>query len=137
MCGRDTGGPWSPAATLCQGQCDPIPLPLKCPSSALTPGPVALPLAVPLPLKFGTDLDLPQPQDSRGRYSQLLLVQGQRETPPGKEHKAVGQHCQAQTQPGGCGQWGRGLSLPRGHRLWVQVEPDALQQPGLGARSRD
>lgn len=131
------GWPLEPGCHLVPGTMWPHPSASQVSQLCPDPGPVALPLAVPLSLKFGTDLDLPRPQDSRGRYSQLLLVQGQRETPPGKEHNTVGQHCQAQTQPGGCGQWGRGLSLPRGHRLWVQVDPGALQQAGLGARSRD
>lgn len=106
--------------------------PPLCPSSALTrhqlcpdpQDPVTLPLAVSPPLKLGTDLNIPPPQDSRGRYSQLLLVQGQCETPPSeKKRQAVGQHCQAQTQPKVCGQWGRELSSPHRPRLVMVLGP--------------
>lgn len=47
----------------------------------------------------------PQPQDSWCRYSQLLLVQAQREAPPGEwKRQAVGQHHPTQQ--------GAGVRLP-------------------------
>lgn len=104
--------------SLCQGAWGHTALSLECPtSSALPSGPCRMEPGHPGPIKHRD----PQPQDSWCRYSQLLLVQAQREAPPGEgKRQAVGQHHPTQ--------WGAGVRLP--HSLLLAQLLGGVRAPG-------